>query len=127
MLLLSTTLLGTGLGLLAQCFIPNKKRNFVDDLFLGLESFCNQSGNDEIKTGYLRSISILLRLTAIMSIALYGATITSYLAVETFKPPFTNLDEFMINGEYRLLLTSTNDLYTLVQVNRSAGKNGDKT
>ena len=115
-ILLATTLFGASLTLLSLCFLRSKKRCFIDDLFLGFETFCNQCGNEHIDSAYLRFECISLRFASIMSISLYGAIITSYFAVETYEPPFTNLEEFINNGEYRLLLSSPSELSLLTQV-----------
>ena len=115
-ILLATTLFGISLTLLSQCFLRKKKRCLIDDLFLGFETFCNQCGNEHLDSVYLRFKCISLRLASIVSISLYCATITSYFAVETYEPPFTNFEEFIHNGEYRLLLNRTSDLILLGQV-----------
>ena len=77
-----------------------------------MESFCSQCGNDDIESNSLRHICILLRAIAFIAIALYGATITSFFAVETFRAPFTNMEEFVGNGKYRILLASKDAVTT---------------
>lgn len=114
--LLSVTIFGTILIILVQSFIQSNKRFLIDDLFLGLESFCNQCGNDFIENFSLRLICIALRLISLASIAFYGAIITSFFAVEVVEPPFTNLEEFVANGEYRLILEKDGTIVPFLEV-----------
>lgn len=114
--LLSVTIIGTILIILAQSFIRSSKRYLIDNLFLELESFCNQCGNDFIDNSSLRLICILLRLISLTSIALYGAIITSFFALEIVDPPFTNLEEFVANGEYRLISEIDGAIVPLLEV-----------
>lgn len=105
--------------------IQSKERPFIDHLFLGLESFCNQCGNDEIQNISLRLLCILVRAIAIIVISLYGATITSFFAVDIFRPPFTNMEGFLANGDYRIILCqmtlhSPDNFKFLVSVNTMA-------
>lgn len=37
--------------------------------------------------------------------ASYGAVLASFVAVETVQVPFTTVEEFLENGQYKLLLT----------------------
>lgn len=117
MVLLSGTILGTLLIITAQSLISDKKRFLIDNLFLALETFCNQCGNEVIETSPLRLIVISLRLIAIMSIAMYGAVITSFFAIEIFKLPFTNLEELVNNGEYKFVVPYRDPFTFYLKVN----------
>lgn len=116
--LLSVMLLGTFFILIIQQLMRSKKRVFTDDLFLVLESFSNQCGNDDIQNFSLRCICIFLRFTALISMAVYGAIITSFFAVETFKVPFTNLEDFVVNGEYKFITKNTTEFEHFTKVYR---------
>lgn len=83
---------------------PTKTRLFIDNIFLALESFCNQCGSDNIENISSRIICILLRATALTLIGVYGAIITSFLSVQIFQPPFTNKKEFLANKEYQFII-----------------------
>lgn len=81
-----------------------KKGSVIDSIFLISETFCNQSGNDEMENLYMKILCILSRLAAVIIIASFGAVISSFVSVETFKIPFTNVEEFFKNGQYKILL-----------------------
>ena len=88
---------------------------------MGIETFCNQCGNDDINNISMRIICISLRATALIFIGAYGATITSYVAVEIIQPPFTNAKEFVENGQYKLETVQSGHLHVYLNVN--VGKN----
>lgn len=50
----------------------------------------------------------MLRFTAIFITAAYSARIISFLALQIPNIPFTNLDEFLKNGEYAFAKTPGN-------------------
>lgn len=80
-----------------------EKISTVDCLFIGFECFCNQLGwNHDIKKFSFRIIGFTFQLTAFFVIPAYAATIISYLAIKIPIIPFTNLMEFVENGEYVL-------------------------
>ena len=108
--LLSIVFFTTLLIIFIQNLIRNEKRNFVDSLFLAIESFCNQCGNDYLENVSIRIVSMLLRLFGILSIGLYGAIITSFLAVEIPRPPFTTLQGFIDNGQYKFEIYENSSL-----------------
>lgn len=111
LLLLSIVIMGSWNIIIIQNCIQ-KKRLLIDDIFLALESFCNQCGNDVIENTYVRYICILLRLTSLILIGgLYGATITSFFAIESFEPPFTNKEEFVANGEYQFIIQDLQGMF----------------
>lgn len=84
----------------------NPNRNLIDDLFICFEILCNQNGNEEMRSVSLRTSCLAISLAAIIVFSSYGATITSFLTVESFDRPFTNIEEFLKNGKYKLLIES---------------------
>ena len=102
--LLSVILIGTSCVITAQNLIRNGDRPLIDNLFLAFETLINQCGNEDMKSISLRLICLFLRIIALITIGLYGATVTSFLAVESFKVPFKNREGFLKNGEFQLLL-----------------------
>lgn len=106
--LLLIILIGSISAIAVESLKTLDKRCFIDNMYFGYESFCNQCGNHIIENTTLREISILLRITAIIVLALYGATITSFLSVEVLKTPFRNFEEFLNQREYKLLAKKNN-------------------
>lgn len=81
-----------------------EKASIIDFAFIGLHSFCNQSGCHDLKNIHLRIVIITLRIVALLIIPAYGAVITSYLAVQIPRIPFSNLDEFIEDKGYVLAM-----------------------
>ena len=104
--LLFIIIIGTALILIIQKIITERGRNYVDNLFLTLENFCNQSGNDNLRNTSIRIICISTRIAALITAISFGAVITSFFAVEIPEIPFTNLEEFVQNGHYKLVLNN---------------------
>lgn len=82
----------------------DEERTLTDDIFLIIESLCNQSGNDKIKSIFMRIMSIGSRMVAIIFMGAFSAVITSFLTVEIPQIPFSNLEEFVENGRFKLIL-----------------------
>ena len=115
---LAILLFGTALILLIQILIQNENRNFPDNLFLCLEFFCGQCGNDNIENPSLRLISLALLLNTLMATCFYGAVVTSFFAVEMFQPPFTNLEDYLAHaGEYKIMRRTEDDIFLINMVN----------
>lgn len=74
------------------------------------ESYCGQNCNSDIENIYLRIIYILPQTIAIIITASFGAVITSFLAVEILQVPFTDMEKFAENGQYKLILYRGNFL-----------------
>lgn len=68
------------------------------------ETFCNQSTNDTTQNAYLKIISVFSQILALIITSSFGAVIASFVAVENLEVPFTNIEEFVQNGEYKLAL-----------------------
>lgn len=103
----SIVLAGSILSVLIRVVLKEEdERGLVDQIFIGLETICNQCGNDQIKTIPLRTLSFSLRISSFIVLGSFGAVVTSYLTVKIPLIPFTNRDEFIRNGKYRF---GTND------------------
>lgn len=110
---LSVVVIGTLYTVISQNLTRSVKRPLIDNLFLAFEAFCNQCGNDVMENISLASICILLRSIALIAIALYGATVTSFFAVEILRPPFKNIEEFVENGQYQFLVRDITDFINM--------------
>jgi hypothetical protein len=71
-------------------------------LYFGLEAMCNQSSGAELKNVSFRIASFSLRIISILSIAAYGAVITSFLTIKIPKEPFSNASEFRYVDQHNL-------------------------
>lgn len=91
---------------ITEHFINNLNIPGVDIIFIGLDSFCNQDSGLDLKRLNFRIIIITIRFLALFIIPAYGAVITSFLAVKIVQMPFRNLEEFVKNGKYLILLES---------------------
>lgn len=87
-----------------------EKASFIDNIFSTIESFCGQGSNGDVESLYLKIVSILSQMVAIVITASFGAVITSFLTVEILQIPFTDIKEFADNGEYKLILYRGNFL-----------------
>lgn len=85
-------------------FEKKERASMVDLAFLGLETFCNQMGYENLNDIKFKIVSITLQITALFMIPAFGAEITSYLTVAVPQIPFNNLDEFIANGEYIMMV-----------------------
>lgn len=105
--------------IVVQNFVDEKHngRGLIDDLLIGLETFCNQNGiSFDYKNISLKILYMLLRNISYIALVSFGAVITSFLAVEIPKIPFQTVDEFVQNGKYQLLVLNASyvHLYLLV-------------
>ena len=112
-------IIGTVLFIIIHLTHPleKDKRSFTDNLFIGFEVLCNQNGNEEINAISSRIVCIALNIPAIVILTAFSAIITSYLAVETFDPPFKNMKEFMENGRYKLQIYEPGVAWNWLNVN----------
>lgn len=77
----------------------------LDLIFMGFESFCNQIGFEEnLRKLSFRILMITFRAAALFVIPVYGAEITSYLALREAKVPFDDVYEFVEHGQYILAI-----------------------
>lgn len=104
----SIVIFGSILLAIANMIDKSDRRSLVDDIFIGFESISNQSGNDNVEKISCRIICISLRAASLFVLGSLGAVITSFLTVEIPQVPFTNLEEFSANGQYRVV---TNDAF----------------
>lgn len=102
-------IIGSIIILISQKIIPENRRNFVDNSFLTFENFCNQSGNDYMQNISLRIACLATRMNAFIIVSCFGAVVISYIAVEIPNVPFTNLEEFLQNGKFKLVLRKEKD------------------
>ena len=85
---------------------------------MGMEVLCNQCGNDRMENIPLRIVNIVLRLTALIMLSAYGAIITSFMTVKTIEIPFSNLEEFLQNGKFKLKTSEFSLLHIMIGVNK---------
>lgn len=97
-------MIGNALIIIIRKWKMEKNTSIVDHLFLIFETLCNQSSNVEIENTFIKMICILSGIMTVVIAASYGATLASYVAVEILQVPFTNIEEFVRNGQYKLLL-----------------------
>lgn len=93
--------------IITQYFVNEEKNNrtLIDDLLIGLESLCNQSGSRfQYENIPFRILWVVLRMISYMALASFGAVITSFLTTEIPQIPFQNIEEFVQNGEYELVV-----------------------
>ena len=89
----------------------SEERSFTDNIFLIFESFCNQTGNDKMENIFLRIISLESRMIAIILMATFSAVITSFLTLEIPEIPFHNFQQFVRNGQFKLILSKRSPFY----------------
>lgn len=99
-ILISTVIIGS--ILLIFSLVKNRTVFLIDDAFISFESFCNQNGSDDVKNISSRIICIALRMTSMVLTLSFGAVITSFFSAQIPKVPFSDLQEFFQNGEYKL-------------------------
>lgn len=95
--------LTSGTALILASNIKSKKKSLVDNIFLVFEILCNQSGNQDTDT-FMKIILLAMSITGIIIVNSFNSVITAFLAVEIPQIPFTNLDQFLQNGQYHLAI-----------------------
>lgn len=55
-----------------------------------------------MENAYIKIICLISQFMAIIITGAFGAVIASFVAVEIVQEPFTNMDEFVKNGQYKL-------------------------
>lgn len=108
--------IGSILTLLVEKFLKSKNRSLVDNVFLVFELFCSQTGNEEMETISLRIVGLSMGIIGMVIVNSFGAVITSFIAVHNFEIPFTNLDQFLENGQYKLMTDDLDFMYNYLKV-----------
>lgn len=67
----------------------------------------------------LRILSLGMSILGMVIINSFGAVITAFLAIQIVEIPFTNLEEFLENGKYKLGVDGQDFLYTYLKVGTS--------
>ena len=106
-------ILGTGFVVLEA--LINKKKFENAKLFLVFEIFCNQS-NEDAENVSLRIAFLMFNIIGLVLVNSFGAVITSYLFADNPEIPFHNLEEFMQNGQYKLLFYNNSVVHTYLEV-----------
>lgn len=81
-----------------------KKFSAIDLVFIGLDHICNQNGARDFKKIQFRIACYTIRILAMFVVPAYSAIIISFLAISVLKIPFRNLEEFKMDGRYKLLV-----------------------